>query len=82
MEVPLLGPIPVDPEVVKAGDAGIPLLGDGPQSPAAQAFGKVVEVILAGTSRTQALSQEDSTTDERPIATRGPVDSWLPLGTV
>ena len=48
MNVPFLGQIPIDPEVVIAGDAGIPLLRDGPQSPAARAFGKVVESIMAG----------------------------------
>jgi len=47
MDVPFLGQIPIDPEVVMAGDAGIPLLGDGPQSPAAKAFADVVGSILA-----------------------------------
>lgn len=48
MDVPFLGQIPIDPEVVTAGDAGIPLLRDGPQSPAAKAFSDVVGSILAG----------------------------------
>lgn len=47
MDVPFLGQIPIDPEVVMAGDAGIPLLRDGPQSPAAKAFSEVVDSILA-----------------------------------
>ena len=47
MDVPFLGQIPIDPEVVITGDAGIPLLRDGPQSPAAKAFGDVVDSILA-----------------------------------
>jgi ATP-binding protein involved in chromosome partitioning len=47
MGVPFLGQIPIDPEVVTAGDAGAPLLRDGPQSPAAKAFADVVGVILA-----------------------------------
>lgn len=38
MGVPFLGQIPIDPEVVTVGDAGIPLVRDGPQSPAAKAF--------------------------------------------
>jgi len=46
MNVPFLGRIPIDPEVVTAGDAGIPLLRDGPQSPAAKAFADVVDSIL------------------------------------
>ena len=46
MGVPFLGQIPIDPEVVTAGDAGIPLVHDGPQSPAAKAFADVVRLIL------------------------------------
>ena len=48
MDLPCLGQIPIDPEVVTAGDAGIPLLRDGPQSSAAKAFADVVDSILAG----------------------------------
>ena len=48
MDVPCLGQIPIDPEVVMTGDAGIPLLRNGPQSPAAKAFAGVVDSILAG----------------------------------
>jgi Mrp family chromosome partitioning ATPase len=47
MNVPFLGQIPIDPEVVTAGDAGTPLVSDGPQSPAAEAFAEVVRSILA-----------------------------------
>ena len=48
MDLPCLGQIPIDPEVVMTGDAGIPLLRDGPQSSAAKAFADVVDSILAG----------------------------------
>lgn len=47
MQVPFLGRIPIDPEVVTCGDAGLPLLRDGPRSPAAAAFTEVVNQILA-----------------------------------
>ncbi len=47
MGVRSLGQIPLDIEVVMTGDAGIPLVRDGPKSPAAAAFGKVVDAILA-----------------------------------
>jgi len=47
MHVPFLGQIPIDPEVVTAGDAGMPLVHDGPQSPATKAFSDVVDSILA-----------------------------------
>jgi ATP-binding protein involved in chromosome partitioning len=49
MDVPFLGQIPIDPEVVTAGDDGIPLLREGPRSAAAEAFAKVVDTILAAT---------------------------------
>jgi len=47
MQVPFLGQIPIDPDVVVAGDAGIPFFHDGPQSRAAKAFADVVDSILA-----------------------------------
>jgi len=47
MGVPFLGQIPIDPEIVTLGDAGIPFLRDGPRSPAAAAFSEVVHTILA-----------------------------------
>ncbi len=45
--VSLLGQIPIDLEVVTAGDAGIPISDDGPQSSAARAFSGVVDSVLA-----------------------------------
>jgi len=49
--VAFLGQIPIDPEVVIAGDAGIPLLRGGPQSTAAKAFSEVVDSILASDAK-------------------------------
>lgn len=48
MNVPMLGEIPIDPEIVTAGDAGSPPLDRNAQSPAARAFAAVVDAILAG----------------------------------
>ncbi len=47
MGVPFLGQIPLDPEIVMMGDAGIPFLREGPRSPAATAFSEVVQAVLA-----------------------------------
>ena len=47
MNVRFLGRIPLDMEVVRAGDAGVSLVRDRPQSPAAKAFAHVVDSILA-----------------------------------
>jgi Mrp family chromosome partitioning ATPase len=51
MGVPFLGCIPIDPEVVVSGDAGIPLLREHSQSSAAKAFAHIVDAILAAESR-------------------------------
>jgi len=45
MNVPFLGQIPIDPEIVTAGDAGTPAF-DGDQTDAARAFDKIVGSIL------------------------------------
>ena len=50
MDVPFLGRIPVDPAVVRAGDAGTPLADIEEGSPAARAFAEIVSRFLAGTS--------------------------------
>lgn len=46
--VPFLGRVPIDPKVVELGDLGRPLLEANPQSPAAKAFGDIIERILEG----------------------------------
>ena len=46
MEVPFLGQIPIDTEVVTAGDDGKALLSEQNDSPAGLAFSKVVEAII------------------------------------
>jgi Mrp family chromosome partitioning ATPase len=51
MQVPFLGSIPLDVEVVASGDYGVPLLSDDCQSPAAIAFTDLLSKVLAQTSR-------------------------------
>jgi ATP-binding protein involved in chromosome partitioning len=46
MGVPLLGKIPLDPQVVGSGDAGTPFVQRFAESPAAQAFEGIVRPIL------------------------------------
>jgi len=69
MRVPFLGQIPIDTEVVMAGDAGIPLLGNGPQSPVAKAFSEVVDSILTG----DAEQNLPRTPEDEPVAAGGPL---------
>ena len=47
MNVPFLGKIPIDPQVVIAGDAGTPFMDDTRESLTATAFADVVKEILA-----------------------------------
>jgi Mrp family chromosome partitioning ATPase len=53
LNYPFLGRIPLDPQMVRAGDAGIPFVQDFPQSPAAQAFKR-----MAGLIRQRLTSQD------------------------
>jgi Mrp family chromosome partitioning ATPase len=45
-DVPLLAEIPMDPEIMRSGDAGIPYVLDVPAGPAAEAFAALVENLL------------------------------------
>ncbi|KNX40754.1 Septum site-determining protein MinD [Roseovarius tolerans] len=44
--VPFLGAIPIEPEIVDAGDAGIPLVSAHPDSLAAQAYVRIAEALV------------------------------------
>jgi len=74
MGVPALGQIPIDPEVVMAGDAGIPLLRDGPQSPAAKAFSQVVDSILSPTYGEYERAAKMMGAVVRPVWSRAKAD--------
>ncbi|HSH13526.1 MAG TPA: Mrp/NBP35 family ATP-binding protein, partial [Desulfurivibrionaceae bacterium] len=43
--VPFLGAIPMDPQVVLGGDAGLPYLVSASESPAAKAFGELIDRV-------------------------------------
>jgi Mrp family chromosome partitioning ATPase len=45
MELPFLGRVPMDPQVVMAGDDGMPYLSSAVDSPATRAFAEVVKAI-------------------------------------
>jgi len=60
VEVPFLGAIPIDPEIVISGDAGKPFLQHSPRSATATAFAEVIEKIL----RTDARHDETIQTEE------------------
>ena len=47
LEVPFLGHIPIDPAVCLAGDHGVPIVRQAPDSPQTQAFRQVAEALQA-----------------------------------
>jgi len=47
MGVPYLGSIPIEPEVVRSGDGGVPVVKQHPHSETAKAFGRMVRQLLA-----------------------------------
>jgi ATP-binding protein involved in chromosome partitioning len=53
MNVPYLGPIPIDTEVVISGDSGQPMVQSHPHSETARAFGNIVRKLL-GTEQTNS----------------------------
>jgi ATP-binding protein involved in chromosome partitioning len=69
MSIRLLGKVPIDSSVVRAGDQGLPSLSEQSESAAALAFKKVVEAVRASLEesapgRDTALSAERGATPE------------------
>ncbi len=69
--VPLLGRIPLEPAVARAGDAGLPVVASAPESPAARALRGAAERLLAVVPRPVA----------RALLTPGPLVASLFRGT-
>ena len=45
-DVPFLGEIPIDPEIRKGGDTGLPVVYNSPDSASAKAFNSIAEKII------------------------------------
>lgn len=70
MQVPYLGAIPLEPDVVTAGDAGTPMVQAHPNSGTAQAFSRIVQKLLApsrSTTTTPRQEHEGSRTIALPL---------------
>lgn len=52
LEVPFLGRVPIDPDVVNTGDEGLPIIAANPDSPAAKAFNEITDKVIEFTNRT------------------------------
>lgn len=55
MGVPFLGAIPLDPAIVDSGDNGVPLAIAAPDSPAAQAYGRLADALTADLAQTPGI---------------------------
>ena len=51
LATPFLGSIPLDPQIVLGGDAGVPIAVENPQGPHAIAFRHVAEAVVAEVER-------------------------------
>jgi ATP-binding protein involved in chromosome partitioning len=63
VDIPFLGRIPIDPAVVISSDDGTAAVGSGVSCPAGEAFGTIVESLLASTG---AHAAEAPSTDPNP----------------
>jgi ATP-binding protein involved in chromosome partitioning len=52
-EVPFLGEIPIDPEIRKGGDSGVPIVISRPESTAAKAFSDLADMVLRSIENSQ-----------------------------
>jgi Mrp family chromosome partitioning ATPase len=51
LNVPFLGRVPIDPDVVNTGDEGLPIVAANPDSPAAKAFNDILEKVIEFSNR-------------------------------
>ncbi|NLT37170.1 MAG: Mrp/NBP35 family ATP-binding protein [Methanomassiliicoccus sp.] len=51
LDVPFLGRVPIDPDVVNTGDEGLPIVAANPDSPAAKAFNEIIEKVIEFSNR-------------------------------
>lgn len=50
LDVPFLGRVPIDPDVVNTGDEGLPIVAANPDSPAAKAFNGIIDKVIESTN--------------------------------
>jgi len=74
MNVPFLGAIPIEPDVVIAGDAGTPFVGSHSNTPGVKAFENIVALLLAPkTSAHDSAKPNDSGQDSQRVKIAIPV---------
>ena len=73
-EAPLLGQIPIEPDVAKWGDAGVPVVQAAPDSGVAKEFNVIAEKLVEAVERRSDLAQGPLTIDRS-----GGVNRHLPI---
>ncbi len=76
MNVPYLGAIPIEAEVVVSGDRGTPIVQAKPHSETAKAFGRIVRILLEP-ELSAAQAQPEPFADGRPLKIAIPVTGGL-----
>lgn len=87
LDIPFLGRIPLEPEVVDTGDLGTPLVVAAPDSPAATAYRQIAMTLYSGSARSGGLvtpfswTISDGTGKPSPVSTDqgGDEDSLMAL---
>ena len=64
MSVPFLGSIPIDPNIVASGDAGIPIIATDAHSPSGEAFADIVQVLLGHRTSAHGVVAADKESEE------------------
>jgi Mrp family chromosome partitioning ATPase/predicted Fe-Mo cluster-binding NifX family protein len=72
-QVPFLGSIPLDPQIVACGDAGRPFSAVHAESPAGQAFARIVEPLLKDPEQTETHGPQKPQQEIQPMKIALPV---------
>ena len=77
MNVPFLGRIPIDPQVVISGDSGTPFVQHSPQGPAAKAFADVIAPLLDAEQSSDQPTPANTTKESENMKIAVPLSNGL-----
>ncbi len=68
MNVPFLGMIPMDPQVVEASDKGVPFVSEYSETETAKAFERVIRTLLAGMGKPENKESSSASKPEAEVS--------------
>ncbi|MCK4596934.1 P-loop NTPase [bacterium] len=71
MNVPFLGMIPMDPQVVEASDKGVPFVSEYSETETARAFEGVIRTLLAGMGEPEKKKSSSANKPEAEVSQKG-----------